>query len=81
MQQLIDGIRLTSIENSVESGHIIDGGVGFNYVIVRVTSRENFLSCMVETFRNGTLHTTTSVPDYYVEHWGTVHSRSELLSE
>jgi hypothetical protein len=79
--EIIDGIRLISRENSVASGQIVGGGVGFNFVHIRVASVASYLHCAIDSFRNGTLMTTTPAPDYYVQHWGTVHSDSVLMSK
>ena len=75
---IIHGIRLISFENTVESGEIIEGGIGYDYIKLIVISKQNYLSCQFNLFENGTEITH---PDYEVEHWGTVHSHSVLLSE
>lgn len=62
----IDGIRLTSILDTIDSGEIVDGGIGFNFVVIRVTSKTENISCLIENFENGTyttlLPTTTILP-------------------
>ncbi|CAG9798241.1 unnamed protein product [Chironomus riparius] len=61
----MDGIRLTSFEDSVASGEITEGGIGYNFATVKIIAKAENISCLFEKFENGTyttlLPTTTSL--------------------
>ncbi|XP_070495075.1 uncharacterized protein [Chironomus tepperi] len=52
--KIIDGIRLTSRNNTVASAEILEGGIGFDYFKFRVIGNREFLDFIFNTFENGT---------------------------
>jgi len=68
----IDGIRLTSKNNSVATGEIIEGGIGFDFVKLKVVAHANFIDYLVTLFENGTYLETREVV------YGTVNNITKL---
>lgn len=84
--RIIHGIWLRNINNTGARGEIIDGGIGYNFVKFRLVGHTNHLLYVAWFFYDPSVNTlppttTTSEPDYYVQHWGTVHSHSTLISK
>ena len=52
--KLIDGISLTSINNTVSTAEILEGGIGHNFFKLQVVANANFLQYSVTLFENGT---------------------------
>lgn len=84
----IDGIRLTSYDGTVANGEIIQGGIGFNYVTVRVTANSYYLFCLLEALVNGEYTTsilsttskdaTTEIPDEVVMEKGNTDEENKF---
>ena len=76
------------MQNTIASGEIIEGGIGYNYAIIRVVSKAENISCMFEKFENGTYTTalptttqglTTPKPEEGdVKEWGKIDDETKL---
>ena len=51
---------MTSFEHSIESAEIIEGGIGFDFVRIKLIAKAENISCLVENYENGTF--TTALP-------------------
>jgi hypothetical protein len=54
----MDGIRLTSFEDTIERAEMIEGGIGFEFARIKLFAKAENISCMVEKYENGTYTTT-----------------------
>ena len=50
----IDGIRLISVNDTVASAEITEGGVGYDFFTFKVVARANFLDIKFHLYENGT---------------------------
>lgn len=88
LERMIHGIRIQSFNDTGRAAQILDGGINHYFMTIRFIGRTNHFLFLVEAFHDRTTTTsilsttsTTLAPDYEIEHWGTVNSRSILLSE
>ncbi|XP_070495194.1 uncharacterized protein [Chironomus tepperi] len=75
-RRFIDGIRLTSIDDTIESGELIAGGIGHTFLIMRVIAYANYLNCLIERFENGTYD--PPIPDRVVMDQGNTDEDTKL---
>lgn len=81
-KRIMDGIRLTSVNNSGAVGDIIEGGIGYDYAIFMLVGHSNYYKFYIDAFENYTsslVTPTTPIPNKIIHEWGTINYASNLL--
>jgi hypothetical protein len=81
--RIIDGVRLRSLNNSGAIGDLLEGGVGYDYVIFKLVGHTNYFHFIIDAYENYTSSllpiTTRAVPDGTFKEWGTVDYASKMI--